>query len=804
MKKIGIILLVMCMIWSFSSISAFAEVSVEETEPMEMTEMTEETEPTAMTEETEPVDLTEEVDLTEPTEEMEQTEPTSGTCGDNLTWNITQEGDKSILTISGSGPMYDYDYYAVDEGAPPYSRDVDTVIIDEGVTTIGQVAFFGFENLTSVSIPNSVYIIGPGAFSNDTSLESIVIPNGVSIIGDNSFADNPKLKEIVISDSVTTIGMQAFRGCTSLKDIVIPDSVTSINGGTFLECTGLESVTLSSGLTFIGDIFDGCTNLKSVTIPSGVTQISSTFIGCKNLTDVTIPDSVKYIGDYTFRGCSSLKSIEIPEGLESTWLGSNIFKDCTSLKSIELPYHIKRIGESAFENCTSLERVSAPGAYMLEEKAFFNCSSLKDIEIANVTGSSRSGIGGVWIYVYNNAFENCSSLESFTTSYGMDNIGSYAFRNCKNMRSIYITDTIKTVSLGAFRDCTGLTDVYYSGTESQWNAIQIKNYNEPLLNANIHFNTKFTPDKVTRIYGSDRYITAFGAADALKSALKINRFDAVVVAYGQNYADALSASALADVIQAPVLLVTQKQENNVMAYINANLKSGGKVYLIGGTGVIRTEFESVLKGKNYDVKRLAGKDRFATNEAILNEYFANSSDCEVLVCRGTGASGFADALSVSSLGKPILLVGNTLTASQKSYLGTLSEKKGEALKFTIIGGPGAVSDAVAYEVASYQKSGTPLRLAGSDRYATSAEIAKHYFMGGTERVVLVYGNNYPDGLSASSLAYKYNAPVLLAVNKYSALHHLYNAVQELDSRLCIVLGGPTYVSDDSCSYIMPN
>lgn len=829
MRKLGIMLLIMCMVLSFSAISVFAD------------------------------------------DPEEPEEPTSGTCGDNLTWVITQEDGQSVLTISGTGPMYDYEFtFVPSSDYTPYSGDVDKVIIEDGVTTIGEYAFCSFHNLASVSIPNSVNRIGKSAFYNNTSLERVVIPKGVSAIEEKTFSECTNLKEIDIPDSVTSIGEESFgfckslknvsipssvnmigphafngdsslesiiipdavtaieewtfSGCTNLKEIVIPDSVTSIGDWAFSycsslksidipdsvtsighwafsDCTGLERVTLPNGLTWLPNAFENCTSLRSVVVPSSVKQMGETFRGCTNLTDVTLPDGLESFAGSTFEGCSSLESIDLPKGLESFGIGEATFTDCTSLKSIEIPYRVNEIGESAFENCTSLETVSAPGVYEIFGKAFNNCSSLRDIDVADVTGSGWTEIGGVKINVYNNSFENCTSLESFTIAGGMDNIGSYAFHNCTALKKIYIPDTVTLVGTGAFRDCTGLTDVYFSGTESQWKAIEIKSYNEPLVNAKVHYNTKFVPDKVIRIYGQNRYDTAFAAADAFKAKLGVDKFDAVVVAYGQNYADALSASALADVMQAPVLLVMQNQENRVSDYIKANLKPGGKVYLIGGTGVIRSEFESSLKAQNYSVKRLAGSDRFGTNEAILNEYFANASDYEVLVCCGVGANGYADALSVSSLGKPILLVGYSLTDSQRAYLKKLSDSKGEVLRFTVIGGTGAVSASLESEVAAYQETGRPIRIAGSNRYGTSAEIAKHYFTGGSERVVLVYGNNYPDGLSASSLAYEYKAPVLLAVDNYNVMEPVRIAVNNtLYNRLCIVLGGPTYVTDNVCNY----
>ena len=307
---------------------------------------------------------------------------------------------------------------------------------------------------------------------------------------------------------------------------------------------------------------------------------------------------------------------------------------------------------------------------------------------------------------------------------------------------------------------------------------------------------------LTRIYGKSRYETALKSADALKEVLEVDKFETVVIAYGNNYADALSASSLADVVDAPIILLMDKEEDRVRTYLYNNLTPGGKIYLIGGIGVISDDFEVLLKHQDYDVERLAGTDRFGTNIAIIEEYFENASCDEVLVCCGVGANGYADALSASSIGKPILLVGPTLTTSQKEFLEDLKETKGAALNFTMIGGKGAVSEAVENELAIYQTNGSPKRLTGQNRYATSKAVADNYFAGGSRNIVLVYGNNYPDGLSAASLAYAKKAPVLLATSNDIVNEPIKECVTSLGARRCIVLGGVTLISDEAAMTIM--
>ncbi|MCC8077993.1 MAG: leucine-rich repeat domain-containing protein [Oscillospiraceae bacterium] len=137
---------------------------------------------------------------------------TSGTCGDDLSWVLVD----GVLTISGTGAMKNYTFSTL---APWYSsrKSIATVVIGNGVTTIGEHAFYECSSLTSITIPDGVTSIGNSAFSS-CSLTSITIPDGV-----------------------TSIGQLAFSSCSSLTSITIPDSVTSISEHAFYKCSSLTS-----------------------------------------------------------------------------------------------------------------------------------------------------------------------------------------------------------------------------------------------------------------------------------------------------------------------------------------------------------------------------------------------------------------------------------------------------------------------------------------------------------------------------------------------------------------------------------
>ena len=228
---------------------------------------------------------------------------------DNLTWKLYEDG---TLNISGTGAMKDYN--STDNLSPAYmNSSVKKVVIEEGVTNIGNWAFSECSSLTSITIPDSVTNIGAAAFDSCGSLTSIVIPNSVTSIESYAFSACSSLTSITIPDSVTSIGNNAFDSCSSLTSITIPDGVTSIESYAFYNCSCLTSITIPDSVTNIGAAaFDSCTSLTSITIPDSVTSIESyAFCNCSNLTSITIPDSVTNIGAAAFDSCTSLKTISL-------------------------------------------------------------------------------------------------------------------------------------------------------------------------------------------------------------------------------------------------------------------------------------------------------------------------------------------------------------------------------------------------------------------------------------------------------------------------------------------------------------
>ena len=307
-------------------------------------------------------------------------------------------GCSKLKTISVSP---DHPYFATIDGvlfrkadkaliSYPAGISSSTYTIPQGITAIGDSAFYYCDSLTSVSIPDSVTAIGDRAFYYCKSLTSVSIPDSVSAIGDSAFFSCDSLTSVSIPDSVTSIGDHAFSYCDSLTSVSIPDSVEQIGTNPFSSCSKLKTISVSSEHLYFATI-DGVLFRKAdkalisypagissstYTIPQGITAIGdSAFYYCDSLTSVSIPDSVTAIGDRAFYYCKSLTSVSIPDSVTS--IGDSAFFFCASLTSVSIPASVTSIGDYAFSDCYSLTSVSIPDSVTsIGDKAFYFCPNL--------------------------------------------------------------------------------------------------------------------------------------------------------------------------------------------------------------------------------------------------------------------------------------------------------------------------------------------------------------------------------------------------------------------------------------------
>ena len=345
------------------------------------------------------------------------------------------------------------------------------IVIENGVTTIGDNAFSFCANLKSVTIPASVTRIGKEAFLNCTDLKDVTIMGNVTSIGKDVFARCPaiakltvgktienfsvaalkiqkkKLQTVEIVSGVTGIGKGAFSDCIALTDVTIPDSVTSIGASAFSGCTSLTGVKIPSGVTGIESaVFSGCANLTDVTVPAGVTSIgASAFYGCARLTGVAIPSGVTDIGASAFSGCTRLTGVTIPDGVTS--LESSVFSGCAGLTDMTIPDGVTSIGRHAFSGCAGLTDVTVPDSVTsIGEKAFSGCTGLTDVTIGNGVTSVGEGV-----------FSGCNAIDTLTVG---QPIGSFTLAELAvpkdKLRVVVIADGAAGIKRSAFAGYPGI------------------------------------------------------------------------------------------------------------------------------------------------------------------------------------------------------------------------------------------------------------------------------------------------------------------------------------------------------------
>ncbi len=348
-----------------------------------------------------------------------------------------------------------------------------SITIPNSVTSIGGYAFVFCFGLTSITIPNSVTSIESGAFQNCSGLTSLAIPNSVTSIGDWPFTDCTRLAKVQMEATTPpTIGRSVFSGCSALTTIYVPTGCTEAYNQTpwnAYTVTDEVNTTVSvDGIYYILDLFNETASVAPV--PDGesayignieipetatyngidytVTAVDDkSFYGCADLTAVTIPGSVESIGQQAFYGCKGLTSVVIPNAV--TVIQSGTFYGCTSLATVTIPNTVTSIGQQAFYGCADLTAVTIPGSVdSIGQQAFYGCKGLTSVVIPNAVTVIQSG-----------TFYGCTSLATVTIPNTVTSIGQQAFYSCTGLTSISIPTSVKSIGVQAFTRCTGLTSL---------------------------------------------------------------------------------------------------------------------------------------------------------------------------------------------------------------------------------------------------------------------------------------------------------------------------------------------------------
>lgn len=365
------------------------------------------------------------------------------------------------------------------------NTNVTSVSLSRNITSIGNFSFYGCINLTSIRLPFTVTNLGDEAFGNCARLASVNLPQRLIAIGEGAFAGCAEFTRVEIPKDTASIGAGAFASCSSLKAInvnvlntnfssvegvlfnanrstlieyppgkadsvyAIPLSVANLGASAFDSCANLVSITIPDHVTNIGSsVFAYCTRLAGLTIPSGVTSLgSAAFYHCASLTRVDLSDHVTRLGNDTFAYCTSLRGITIPDSV--TKIGTYTFYHCASLTNVVWSGNITTFGDYTFADCTSLPQVTIPDSVVnMGNDTFYQCSSLTNVSLsANVRA------------IGNYAFADCGNLTGCVIPDRVITIGAYAFAYCTNLGSVAISGSVTSIGSDAFEYCAGLAGI---------------------------------------------------------------------------------------------------------------------------------------------------------------------------------------------------------------------------------------------------------------------------------------------------------------------------------------------------------
>lgn len=577
----------------------------------------------------------------------------------------------------------------------------------------------------------------------------VVVPESVSAdgvtytvtsVGNRAFSFCSGVTSISLPDSVTSLGTMAFYFCSSLTSLTLPDTVTSIGDSAFWGCTGLTSLTLSADLTAIGaNAFVGCSGLTSITLPDGLSAIGPhSFFGCTGLTSIVIPDGITTLAMSTFDGCSGLTSITLPEGL--TAIGNNAFAGCIRLTSIIIPESVTSIGRSAFSGCSGLASLTIPeNVTSIDEWAFHNCSRLSSV----VFGGKRTYVFGSGVNV------------SYTVKFE-DDLG----------------ERIASIVVPAGQLVTDVQDVVVPavpvrvGQVGTWVAEEGFSLDGPVTDS--FFLLPSYEDEIREetdeIAGDSKFDTA--ALIALEAyPAESGGCNTVIVATGNHWADATGGSALAGVLDAPILLVdTDEIPESVADALTAMDPS--KIIILGGRYAVGEGLEARLQALPgvESVERIWGETLYDTADAVAARVIAESNASKTpwdgTAVFATGAA-YYDALAVSPLAVakkwPVFLVdpaANTLTPGATAALPSI----GDAV---VVGGRYAVSDKILSDDLAGKN---PQRIWGDTWADTAAAIATFGVDScdlSWNRVAIATGNVPFDALAGGVLQAKRGSVLLL-------------------------------------------
>ncbi|MGP1523296.1 MAG: leucine-rich repeat protein [Treponema sp.] len=291
-------------------------------------------------------------------------------------------------------------------------RTIEELNIKSNTTHIKEQAFYGCQNLKTITLPENLAVIEPSAFSNCTNLTTLNLTN---------------------CTKMESIKQEAFSNCTKLENVALPAGIKEIDSKAFKNCTSLTTLNITN-----------CPELTTIK--------SEAFADCTKLENVALPAEIKEIDSKAFKNCTSLTTLNITNCLKLETIKNEAFADCTKLENLTLPAGIKEIDSYAFRNCTGLTTLNitnCPELTTIKHGAFGGCTGLTTLNITNCPELTT---------IEDWAFGDCTGLTTLNIAKcpKLKAIEDYTFTECEALKTINIHDSVRFIGLASFTYCINL------------------------------------------------------------------------------------------------------------------------------------------------------------------------------------------------------------------------------------------------------------------------------------------------------------------------------------------------------------
>lgn len=440
-------------------------------------------------------------------------ETMTGICGNNLSYTL--DLNTKTLTITGTGSMDDFGQNGEPVLHPAganawnnYHDQIETIHIGEGVTTIGNQAFYRFSALTRVELPESLTQIGCSAFYGCVKLAEIQLPTNLQQLATGAFDHCESLNTLTLPAALTSFSPLSVTGCANLATFAVAEGNTAFaaqNGvlfskdGNVLVCYPQgkvgNSYVVPNEVKEIGDRAFESAKIKQISMPDSVTKLGCGAFVSSGLTEFTVPKTISSVPESLLSGCASLKKVTLHEGV--TVIGPSAFSECAALTEIGLPAGLQRIGYYAFMGCTALRNVSLPEGLSALEYSAFSSSGISTLTIpASITVLDNDLLSGcvnlTEVKLHDGItslgyglFYGCTALEhislpesvteikptcfagsglkEFTFPKGVTRVENQLFENCTALKTVDCSG-IERVCLDAFRNCAALETITFGSS----------------------------------------------------------------------------------------------------------------------------------------------------------------------------------------------------------------------------------------------------------------------------------------------------------------------------------------------------